>query len=148
MVLAVNISAQSANKTDKLFQDYLSIKDALVSDNSAKAATAAGDFMKTLEAANQNIPAEQFKALKADAGKIQQSKEIKTQRDAFFGLSDNMVELMKKTKSSTAAFVQYCPMAKGKWLSSKKDIKNPYYGKSMLECGYVTEEIKYNKRIM
>jgi len=28
-------------------------------------------------------------------------------------------------------------MAKGSWLQSGKEIKNPYYGKSMLACGEI-----------
>ena len=30
-------------------------------------------------------------------------------------------------------------MKKAAWLSSEKQIKNPYYGSSMLTCGEVTE---------
>jgi hypothetical protein len=30
----------------------------------------------------------------------------------------------------------------GYWLSSEPQIKNPYYGDEMLECGEVKEEIK------
>jgi len=28
------------------------------------------------------------------------------------------------------------------WLSSEKEIKNPYFGKSILKCGEITKEIK------
>jgi hypothetical protein len=30
----------------------------------------------------------------------------------------------------------------GDWLSTEKEIRNPYYGDEMLECGRVAEEIK------
>lgn len=139
------VSAQSSNGTAKLFNDYLKIKDALVTDNSAKASLAAENFVKTLNAGDfKSTSLEIINSMKKDAFAISSTKDIKTQRDSFYGLSDNMVELLKKQKLSTSeeAFVQYCPMAKGQWLSDKKDIKNPYYGKSMLECGYITEEIK------
>ena len=36
----------------------------------------------------------------------------------------------------------YCPMKKAYWLSSQKDIKNPYFGNAMLTCGEVTETIQ------
>jgi Cu(I)/Ag(I) efflux system membrane fusion protein len=43
-------------------------------------------------------------------------------------------------------YVQHCPMAdnnKGAdWLSKEKEIKNPYFGNSMLTCGEVTKEFK------
>jgi hypothetical protein len=28
-----------------------------------------------------------------------------------------------------------CPMAEAQWVQKKGDLRNPYYGKSMLECG-------------
>ena len=47
---------------------------------------------------------------------------------------------------NTTAYFQYCPMAnndKGAyWLSSKKDILNPYFGDAMLTCGETKETIK------
>jgi Cu(I)/Ag(I) efflux system membrane fusion protein len=43
-------------------------------------------------------------------------------------------------------YVQHCPMAdnnKGAdWLSTEKEIRNPYFGSSMLTCGEVTSELK------
>ncbi|RYF87461.1 MAG: DUF3347 domain-containing protein, partial [Chitinophagaceae bacterium] len=41
--------------------------------------------------------------------------------------------------SSQPIYLQYCPMKKASWLSSEKQIRNPYYGSSMLTCGEVTE---------
>jgi Cu(I)/Ag(I) efflux system membrane fusion protein len=41
-------------------------------------------------------------------------------------------------------YYQHCPMANqdqgGYWLSAQKEIRNPYFGKAMLECGS-TEEV-------
>ncbi len=54
-----------------------------------------------------------------------------------------MIDLAKENKlSDKTIFVQYCPMAKGSWMSNEKQIVNPYYGKSMLDCGSVKSEIK------
>ncbi len=40
---------------------------------------------------------------------------------------------------------EYCPMAFNErgayWLSDDADIKNPYFGKKMLECGEVTDSL-------
>lgn len=144
MGFGISASAQSANKVDKLYRDYLEIKDALTTDNSSKAAAAAKTFISTIASIDsKTLSAEKSDALKKAASNIQQSNDIKKQREYFFGLSDKMVELANEHKIKTGTiYVQYCPMAKGQWLSDKKDIKNPYYGKSMLECGYVTSEIK------
>lgn len=144
MGIGISVSAQSVNRTDRLYKDYLEIKDALTADNSSKASDAAKNFIGTIASIDsKTIAAEKTEALKKDASNIQQSKDIKKQREYFYGLSDKMIELANEHKFSTGTvYVQYCPMAKGQWLSDKKNIKNPYYGKSMLECGYVTSEIK------
>jgi Cu(I)/Ag(I) efflux system membrane fusion protein len=43
-------------------------------------------------------------------------------------------------------YIQHCPMAdsnKGAdWLSKEKEIRNPYFGASMLKCGEVTKTIE------
>jgi hypothetical protein len=53
---------------------------------------------------------------------------------------------MKHTKiDSGSIFVQYCPMANdgdgGYWMASSNEIRNPYYGDEMLNCGEVKEEL-------
>ena len=58
-----------------------------------------------------------------------------------------MFSLLKQADLRNAGiYRQYCPMAfndKGAyWLSDETDIKNPYFGKKMLECGEVTDTLK------
>src|SRR5690606_4591357 len=81
------------------------------------------------------------------ANEIAQSDSLQAQREKFSILSDDLIALMKNAdiKSGTI-FVQYCPMANegngAYWMASQKDIRNPYYGEDMLECGEVKEELK------
>jgi hypothetical protein len=58
-----------------------------------------------------------------------------------------LITLFKKAEiTSGSMFVQYCPMANegegGYWLSSETEIRNPYYGDEMLNCGEVKETIE------
>jgi hypothetical protein len=68
------------------------------------------------------------------------------QREHFDLLSRDMIDLVNATGSSQTLYKDFCPMYNNKkgafWLSETKEIKNPYYGKEMLECGEVKEEIK------
>ena len=69
------------------------------------------------------------------------------QRLAFGPLSSAMFGLLKAVDLKNAhVYQEYCPMAfneKGAhWLSDDSDIKNPYFGKKMLECGEVTDVLK------
>lgn len=129
---------------------YLSVKDALASDNAAAAAqsgnalsTALGQLEKeaTAPAAKQAFDKDGQAALKS-AQAIGGSGDIKAQRKAFKDLSEHLYSLIKVIGASETLYLDYCPMAKASWLSDKKPIANPYYGKSMLTCGSVKETIE------
>mgnify|MGYP001293076275 CR=1 FL=1 len=84
--------------------------------------------------------------LKSISQKIQESNEIEIQRNQFSELSTAVYKLLKITKAETTVYYDHCPMfnnGKGAdWLSKEVDIKNPYYGSMMLNCGKVIETIK------
>lgn len=68
------------------------------------------------------------------------------QRLAFGALSGALYGLVKKAGlKHSGMYREYCPMAfneKGAyWLSDMPEIKNPYFGKKMLECGEVTDTL-------
>lgn len=83
--------------------------------------------------------------------KIICEKELKHYKDSYKDCSvkfkniDQMRESFKKLSSLYLVngnkkqikdlITAECPMAKAKWLQTKGSIRNPYYGKSMLECG-------------
>jgi len=113
------------------------VKDALVNDDAAKAKTAAtalaastGNYANTL---NEYILA------------IGETDDIEAQREAFEALSISVYDLAKEGGAGLTVYKQYCPMAfddKGAfWLSSEKQVLNPYFGASMLRCGSVQETI-------
>ena len=85
------------------------------------------------------------------AEKIKEAEKLGIQRKHFIQLSDNIIELVKtfeapETSQGSSLYVQFCPMAnddKGAfWLSKEDEVKNPYYGDMMLNCGEVREEIE------
>lgn len=83
----------------------------------------------------------------ASAASITAATDIEAQRAAFQKLSNEMIAQVKQSGvASGEVYVDYCPMAfndKGaSWLSSSKEIRNPYFGDKMLNCGEVTETIK------
>jgi hypothetical protein len=44
--------------------------------------------------------------------------------------------------SAEPVYEDYCPMKRSFWLSGGQDIKNPYFGNTMLTCGKVTATLK------
>ncbi|MBS3738656.1 MAG: efflux RND transporter periplasmic adaptor subunit [Psychroflexus sp.] len=67
-------------------------------------------------------------------------------RKEFIVLSEEVIRIVKTTNSlDKTIFIQRCPMADSgegaRWLSFSDQIRNPYYGASMLKCGSVVDSI-------
>lgn len=143
-ILSASAQSKKNAQVSVLYQNYITIKSALASDDAEKASKAASQFIKTSSVVNSKIVSEkELNALKENAKIIAASKNISVQRKSFYQLSDHMIALTREFKvSQNPVYVQYCPMAEGSWLSDESMIINPYYGKSMLSCGNVKSTIK------
>lgn len=123
-----------------VYEHYLHLKDALIKADAAEAQTAAAALQTALTEAGNNKGADL-------AGKIASTDKIAAQRAELEGLSAEVETVVKASKiKGGIIYKQYCPMANagkgGYWLSSNSDIRNPYYGDEMLNCGETKEEIK------
>lgn len=121
------------------YGNYILIKTALVSSNRNEAEKGAALLVKSLK----NIKGTDV-AIKA-AISIENSQDLNAQRSAFSTLSDEMAVLVKGKLSSGNVYKDFCPMALdggAYWLSSEKNILNPYYGDKMLKCGTVKEVLQ------
>ena len=105
-------------------------------------------FDKSLLTADQKKLYDQNEEdLKEHAEHITKStSDIEHQREHFAMMSEDMSSLVKAFGGGKTLYNDHCPMAKnGKganWLSETKEIKNPYFGEKMIECGEVEEEIQ------
>lgn len=145
---------QEVNQLKSVFNNYFSVKDALVKSDANTTSTKAKELLTALDAVQMNklsnkehtVWMKVMKDLAFDAGHIAETKDVAHQRDHFMSLSKNMYELIKVSNQETPVYYQHCPMAnKGKganWLSKENAIKNPYYGSQMLTCGSTVETIK------
>ena len=83
--------------------------------------------------------------LKEIAQTIANADGIENQRKALPDLTASVERLLDNAITSGAIYKQYCPMAFNNtgayWLSSEKEIRNPYFGDAMLSCGSVKETI-------
>ena len=148
------VSTQQVSPLNKVFDNYFSVKDALVKTDGNIASAKAKDLllainavkMETLKTEEHTMFMKYLSDLKTDAGHIAESKDPAHQREHFTSLSKNMYELMKVSKQADTIYYQNCPMyndGKGaNWLSKESTIKNPYYGSQMMSCGKTVETIK------
>lgn len=147
--------AQNSNTAiAQVLQEYLGVEKALVNDDSRMANKSAADLFKAikqikvaqLDAGQKTAWASYSEKLSYNSQHISDSKSIDHQREHFASLSNEMYGLLKSFKPGTTVYRQYCPMKKQYWLNASATIQNPYYGKSMPDCGKVTEAIKGDKQ--
>lgn len=143
---------EMAMMSSEVIADYLTLKNALVSDDKDGAAKAG----EKLEGSLKNLDTSKFSDEQQDELKdiIEDATEhaehiaksdIGHQREHFDVLSKDVIDLLAITGSDRTLYQAYCPMYnnnKGaQWLSATKEIKNPYYGAKMMSCGSVQKEI-------
>ena len=146
---------QLKSQLGEVLNAYYAVKNALVGDDGKTASAKAKELLTALGKVDMaNFGGEQHSVymplaekIKFDAEHIEETKDVSHQRDHFNTLSDNVFKVVKTFNfNAEPAYQQFCPMARdGKgayWISKEKAVKNPYYGKSMLTCGKVTETLK------
>ncbi|GAB3414389.1 hypothetical protein GCM10027516_04750 [Niabella aquatica] len=126
-----------AQNTDHFLNSYINVKNALVNSDSKNASQAISILYQSVK---DERSFELKDALLKATEKLSQASGIEKQRAAFNDVSTIMWKLVKSdNKAGQAVYYQYCPMKKAYWLSKEKEIRNPYYGSSMLTCGKVAE---------
>lgn len=145
-------NAQKNIATSPIIEGYLQIKNGLVSDSkeaTAKGATALvtsfSEFdMSKLTGETHNEYMEIMESAKEHAEHIVKS-DMKHQREHFEALSTDINDLVALLGTEKTLYQDFCPMANNNkgayWLSEVKEIKNPYFGASMLKCGSVKKQI-------
>jgi len=146
MVLSISLFADDSfdDTMNKITVEYIKIKDTLVNDKTENVNDSAKAILyitKQLDASAvmgehkdhfTDIPTK----ISVAAKEMSKAKDIKAMRKAFNDLSKPMA--MWATMMKPAGInVAYCPMAPGSWLQSGKEIRNPYYGASMMKCGEI-----------
>lgn len=141
-----------------LIGSYYELKDAMVAADPAKADASATKLIASAndleghiktDSINRNAILPYMDTLKDGSNAILSVTDptCEKKRIPFEKISDAMYGLLKTVDMKNAGvYREYCPMAfndKGAyWLSAEAEIKNPYFGKKMLECGEVTDSLK------
>ncbi len=134
------ISADDKKMDDPLMEpvksvldNYLKIQESLTKDSIKGVDEHAAAISKA-------VKGDDMKMLSPDVAKqadtLAAAKDIKAAREAFKPLSASLVKYLTDNKAGKGTYHEaYCPMAKASWLQTEKEVRNPYYGKSMLDCG-------------
>lgn len=124
-------------KMDGMMDAYYRISKNLADGNSKEVAKYANEFSTLLDRENF----EGKKELKKMLTQMKEGASLQQQRSVFSKLSDQLWQLvLKKEKSESPVYRMYCPMKDAYWMSNTKTVENPYYGKSMLNCGSISNK--------
>ncbi|MFA7005147.1 MAG: efflux RND transporter periplasmic adaptor subunit [Verrucomicrobiia bacterium] len=128
-------SKQPAEAVSGVLAQYTKIQTALAADSLVGVAEAAQSIAKILADEPMKMP-----ALASQAGAVADAKDIAAVRERFKPLSASLIQFLKQEKVKTGKYSEvYCDMAKASWLQTNRVVKNPYYGREMLECGEITK---------
>ena len=122
----------AAGDFQSLLEPYFRLQSALVEDRIDTVEADAAELVRRAATLG-----EAGKPIRNAAAELRTSTDLASARAAFGKLSDVVIAYSERTKVSRGAGVarMYCPMLKKSWLQKGEEIKNPYYGKAMLDCG-------------
>jgi len=143
------VDSKFKNQIKLVFDKYFLLKDALVSDENYNAKRFSKELLYRLAKVDMNLLTDKYhnkwlelnRNIKKSANSIVDANEIAVQRNLFIYLSDDLIKTIKLFEVNQKVYVQFCPMANNNkganWLSLEEEIKNPYFGNSMLNCGSI-----------
>ena len=136
-----------------IVEKYLSLQEALAGDDKDLAVKAAKSAIESLSGVDMSLlidkPHDMWMSRSTKMSEaldaIQNAADIVAARKAFETLSDELIAVVAQfgVPESRQLYRFHCPMAfdsKGAdWLQADKEIRNPYFGASMLKCGEVVK---------
>lgn len=129
------------DKIEAIFKQYIQVTNALINTDDAKTANESAKLVAVIEEMGMQVDDAVMKSIVT----MSENQDIKQQREQFEHVNQWMEKTLQGTIESGAIYKQYCPMAFNNrgayWLSTSKDVLNPYFGDKMLKCGRVDSEI-------
>ena len=127
---------------ERSLKQYILIKNALVDDDLPEAQIKAKEWVSLKEKdpmTTMDVP--------EAVNDIILAANMESARNAFYDLSQVIISTAQKMGGpGRSVYIQHCPMANKNqgalWISFEEEVKNPYFGESMLTCGSVVQVIK------
>ncbi len=128
-------------KVENVFKQYLQVENALINTDAVKTSNESEKLRVIVNEMGLTAADDIQKAMITMA----ETEDIELQREKFEMVNDWMEKILQGALKSGTIYKQYCPMAFNNrgayWLSTSKDVLNPYFGDKMLKCGRVESEI-------
>lgn len=158
---SLEVSQEFRDQITLVADAYFLVKNSLVKDNLSDVQKSLGTLDQNLGKVNRNLVKGEahdlwmrmLSGLKDAKTKMANTKGLEEARKHFAMLSFHMLEVTEIFGLNKAVvYKDYCPMAFGDqgayWLSEQKEITNPYFGASMLNCGEVKQTYLKGQPVM
>lgn len=140
---ASTLSADAEAEARRMLEGYDTVHAKLAADSTDGITVAAARIQQFANQASAAAPPglqPHFQAVASAAESLKQAPatDIEATRKAFGTVSNKVVALLSAEPSLASGRVVFeCPMTPNykKWVQTDKAVKNPHYGKKMLECG-------------
>ncbi len=153
------LDSNSTARLMTLLDRYDQLKNALTTDDASTSTQAAGQvstqsqlMITALQEGDSTAGTDLIALLDSIrmlAAKLALISDVTTeqQRLIFAPLSDAVYQLVRNVQlRNVGLYRQYCPMALNDsgayWLSREEEIRNPYFGSKMLECGEISDTLE------
>ena len=136
--------------SDTRLEAYFNLTEALISADVQAAQAATKTLLHALQKNKQTPTSEKLLIhLSPLLLNMQKAHTLVNLRQAYGQLSEILIDASPNWSGKKALYVLYCPMALGnkggQWLWHKKEVRNPYFGASMLTCGRVVKQVSQEK---
>lgn len=147
--------AEFRRQLERVWESYSGLRDALASDDFAAARKAVRQSREALSEVDMGLLGHEdhmawmsiLPELKEPLAAMSEANSIGDARTEFKPFSDAMTEALRRfgLPDGGPVYRILCPMAfegeGGHWLQDDRDVRNPFYGASMLSCGEIVETI-------
>ncbi len=141
------------NKMEEILDTYFDLKNAFVRSDailSKEIAQSLASIPEQVNVQGLNQPSEEIWAslrdsIEEQSRQIIEQDNVVDQRYHFESLSEAMITLVESYQPvDYEIYHQSCPMVRdgsADWLSREEQVKNPYHGESMVNCGEIIQKL-------
>ncbi len=150
------IATEFQEQLKMIYNNYTSLKDFLVREDSKNTSEVATRLIKNLGKIDMKLLSDSKahkewvllqKEITASSLSISAKSNIKAQRNHFKHLSLSLMKAIQLFGIDETVYVEFCPMAENNkgayWLSKEEKVINPYFGDAMRTCGELKQIIEY-----
>jgi hypothetical protein len=137
ILAGLGFAGSADGQIEKILSQYSKIHSSLAEDSTegvdaaAKSIQELASLLKSADPASEKLGEDIARAAQSIQG-----ENLEQTRLEFFELSKPLLVYLNTYYSGKETYYRfYCDMAKKGWVQSEKEIRNPYYGSSMLTCG-------------